>query len=145
MKHISIASDHSGFLLKEKLIDYIHLNTTINDIIDHGCDSEKSTDYPNYAHAVAESIVKDETQVGILICGTGNGVNMAANKHKDIRSALCWNVETAKLAREHNNANILCLPARFITVDEAFEIVKTFLNTSFLGERHERRVNKINV
>ena len=112
-------------------------------MINLGCDTEESVDYPDFAHPLAEKISNNENSKGIIICGSGIGVSMAANKHKGVRSALCWNKETAKLSRSHNNANVLSLPARFLKKKEAIEIVEIFLNTDFEGGRHERRVDKI--
>ena len=115
------------------------------EIINHGTDSEESVDYPDLAHPVAEDVKNKRTNLGIVICGSGNGVAMTANKHKDIRAAICWTKEMAKLAREHNNANIISIPARVITISEAREIVEVFLNTEFEGGRHKRRTDKINL
>ena len=111
---------------------------------DFGTHSEESTDYPDYAHAVASAISEGRFEKGILLCGSANGVCMTANKHVGVRAAICWNAELATLARQHNDANILCLPARFIETDLAQQIIKQFLSTGFEGGRHERRVNKIN-
>ena len=113
-------------------------------VIDFGPDSTDSVDYPDYAHAVTASVIDEESVIGILICGSGNGICMTANKWRDIRAALCWNTEIAGLARQHNNANVLCLPARFISIEEAIGIVEIFLDTEFEGGRHEKRVDKIN-
>jgi ribose 5-phosphate isomerase B len=139
--NISIGSDHAGYHLKERLKS--HMADLKSTLFDKGTFSEESTDYPEFAHAVAQSVADNESQLGILICGSGNGVAMSANKHKDIRCALCWNAELAALARAHNNANVLALPSRFISEDLAIEIVDAFLNTDFEGGRHARRVNKI--
>lgn len=141
MKQIAIGSDHAGFALKANVIKFLEENGWT--VTDYGTDSEDSTDYPDYAHPVAIHVIDNEC-LGILICGSGNGVNMAANKHEDVRSALCWNVELAELARQHNNANILAIPARFVEESIALDMVKAFLGTDFEGGRHERRVNKIN-
>ena len=138
---IAIGCDHAGFLLKKELKYYIEKNWNI--INDFGCYSEERADYPDAAHAVAKSITSKESEIGILICGSGNGINMTANKHQEIRSALCWNKEIAELARLHNDANIITLPARFITIKEAIEMVDIFLQTNFEGGRHSQRVNKI--
>ena len=108
-----------------------------------GCDLEESVDYPDFAHPVAKEVDRQKYDIGILICGSGNGVAMTANKYPNVRAALCWNEEIASLSRKHNNANILCLPARYISQDKALKIVKIFINESFEGERHERRINKI--
>ena len=139
---IPIGSDHAGFLLKNAIIK--HLENSGFETKDVGCYSEESIDYPDYAHPVSEYILSNEGSLGILICGSGNGINMTANKHQGIRSALCWNNEIALLARQHNNANIIAIPARFITIEEAILMVDTFLNTGFEGGRHQLRVNKIN-
>lgn len=141
MSKIAIGGDHAGFEYKAKLIE------TFNDLDfkDFGPFSDASCDYPDFAHPLASSVVSGECQLGILICGSGNGVCMTANKHQGIRAALCWNTELAILARQHNNANVLCIPARFVTFELACEMVKSFFNTEFEGGRHLTRVNKINV
>lgn len=140
-KLIPIGADHAGFELKQYLISY--LENQGYSIKDFGCFSEDSIDYPDYGHPVAEMVEQNEGMLGILICGSGNGINMTANKHQGIRSALCWKKEIAELARQHNNANIIALPARFITRDEAKEMIDAFLNTAFEGGRHQKRVDKI--
>jgi ribose 5-phosphate isomerase B len=137
---IGVASDHAGFQLKEEIknhFDFIEFE-------DFGTHGDESVDYPDYAHPLAQSVLDGKCDYGISICGSGNGINMTVNKYKGIRAALCWNVELAELARQHNNANILSLPARFIDTDTALEMVKVFLQTPFEGGRHERRVEKIN-
>ena len=139
---IPIGSDHAGFILKEAIIK--HLQSKGFKLKDYGCYSEESIDYPDYAHPVSEYITSNEGSLGILICGSGNGINMTANKHQGVRSALCWNPEIALLARQHNNANIIAIPARFITIEAALLMVDVFLATSFEGGRHQLRVNKIN-
>ncbi|MFI5163944.1 MAG: ribose 5-phosphate isomerase B [Bacteroidia bacterium] len=139
---IAIGADHAGFSLKEKLKKYL-LEKGI-EVKDFGATSEQSVDYPDFAHPVATSVEKKEVDFGILMCGSGNGINMTANKHAGIRAALCWNSEIAKLARQHNDANILTLPARFIEESEAKKCVDVFLATAFEGGRHEGRVKKIN-
>lgn len=139
---IAIGSDHAGYALKEEI------KKTLDDrfeIEDFGTHSEDSCDYPDIAHPLAKSIIEGKNSLGIAICGSGNGINMTLNKYPEIRSALCWNEELAKLSREHNNANILALPSRFIGVDEAKKCVNVFLSTSFEGGRHERRVDKIKI
>ncbi len=141
MKIIPIGADHAGFQLKEKL--KIYLEQKGFTLKDFGCHSEDSIDYPDFGHPVADMVEKESGVLGILICGSGNGINMTANKHQGIRSALCWNREIAALARQHNNANILALPARFISDEEAYDIVDTFLATSFEGGRHQNRIDKI--
>ncbi len=138
---IPIGADHAGFQLKETIIK--HLSTKGKHLEDFGCDSDASIDYPDYAHPVATKVEAHEGMLGILICGSGNGINMTANKHQGIRSALCWKKEIAVLARQHNNANILVLPARFIPESEALEIVEAFFSTDFEGGRHQKRINKI--
>ncbi len=142
MKSIAIGSDHAGFSMKEAIKPLLQAEGfTVEDL---GTHTEESADYPDYAHAVAAAISAKRHDRGILLCGSANGVCMTANKHVGVRAAICWNVELAALARQHNDANILCLPARFIAVDLARDIVKQFLQTGFEGGRHERRVNKIN-
>jgi ribose 5-phosphate isomerase B len=138
---IAIGSDHAGFEKKQTIIKL--LKTKGIEVKDFGCYSEDSVDYPDFAHPVASGVENNEFDLGILLCGSGNGINMTANKHSGIRSALCWKAEIASLARQHNNANILTLPARFISDDEAVEITEAFLATSFEGGRHQNRVNKI--
>lgn len=140
---IGIACDHAGFETKEGLKKYLEQKGY--EIIDFGTNSDESVDYPDFAHSLAYEVEKNDSMIGISLCGSGNGINMAANKHRYIRSALCWNVEIAQLARKHNNANICALPARFIDVNEAKIIVEAFLNTNFEGGRHERRIKKIPV
>lgn len=140
-KIIPIGADHAGFKLKEIIKPYLEEKGFI--MKDFGCFSEESIDYPDFAHPVANMVEENEGMLGILICGSGNGINMTANKHKGIRSALCWRKEIAELARLHNNANIITLPARFITEEEAKEMVDIFLTTEFEGGRHQIRVNKI--
>lgn len=139
---ISIGSDHAGFELKEKVISYLSKKSKI-EVNDIGCYSEERCDYPDFGHAVAESVVNKECDFGILICGSGNGINMSANKWSGIRSALCWNSEIANLARLHNDANILTMPGRFISEEEAIKCVEEFINTGFEGGRHEFRISKI--
>ena len=138
---IGFGSDHAGYELKELLKDEVlKMGNTINDF---GTHSSESTDYPDYAHALASSVEKKEVKLGIAICGSGNGISMALNKHQDIRAALCWSTELAELARLHNDANVLSLPARFISKEQAIAIVKVFIKAKFEGERHQRRVDKI--
>lgn len=138
---ISIGSDHAGFQYKEKL--KAHLQQKGYQVTDKGTFSEESTDYPDYAHEVAADVEGGTAGLGILICGSGNGVCMTANKHQGIRAALAWNEELAMLSRQHNNANVLCIPARFVEYPLAEKMADLFLNTSFEGGRHERRVEKI--
>lgn len=139
--NIAIGGDHAGYTYKKLLIKY--LNELGHEVQDFGPGSEESVDYPDHVHPLAKAVVKKEADFGILICGSGNGVAMTANKYKEIRAALCWQVELAKLAREHNDANVLCIPARFVTEKESEEMVKVFLSTAFEGGRHQNRVNKI--
>jgi ribose 5-phosphate isomerase B len=140
---IAIGSDHAGFELKQQLINYTQ---TINVVlIDKGCYSLERADYPDFGHAVANTILNKEADFGILICGSGNGINMSANKHKGIRAALCWNEEIAILAKQHNNANILTLPGRYISYEEAVKCVNAFINEKFEGGRHTDRINKIDL
>lgn len=139
---ISIGSDHAGFELKESIKQY--LDTKLNlEIIDRGCFSEERCDYPDFGHAVAEDVNAQNCDFGILVCGSGNGINMTANKWSGIRSALCWTSEIAHMARLHNDANILALPGRYISEEEAFNCVDEFLTTGFEGGRHSDRVAKI--
>ena len=138
---IPIGADHAGFQLKERV--KAHLEEKGYEVKDFGCYSEESIDYPDYAHPVASMVEENENMLGIVICGSGNGINMTANKHQGIRSALCWKKEIAELARQHNNANVIALPARFITEEEGIEMVDVFLATAFEGGRHQNRVNKI--
>jgi ribose 5-phosphate isomerase B len=139
---IAIGSDHAGFEIKEAIIEWLTQNEI--PVTDFGTVSNESVDYPDYAHAVVGSILDEESVIGILICGSGNGICMTANKWRDIRAALCWNPEIATLSRLHNNANVLCLPGRFLNVEQSIQIVECFLDTEFEGGRHEKRVNKIN-
>lgn len=138
---IQIGSDHAGFELKGKVMEF--LTNAGYSVKDYGCYSTDSIDYPDVAHPVATAVQSEPGALGILICGSGNGVCLTANKHKGIRAALCWLPELGALARQHNNANILCLPARFISAEIAFEILTAFLNAEFEGGRHLNRVNKI--
>ena len=140
---IGLACDHAGFEYKEKLKKYL-INKK-NKIKDFGCYSLESVDYPDFAHKLAVSIEKGENKLGIQFCGTGNGINMSANKHQEIRSALCWNTHIAEQSRLHNNANILTMPARHLNWDEVKKIVDIFLSTDFEGGRHKKRVNKIKI
>ncbi len=139
---IAIGADHAGFEYKDKLKQW--LSQQGHDLSDFGTTSTESADYADFAHPVASSVEKKESETGILICGSANGVAITANKHQGIRAAICWNEELASLARLHNDANILCLPARFISFEETTHIVTKFLSTSFEGGRHQRRIEKIN-
>jgi ribose 5-phosphate isomerase B len=138
---ICIAADHAGYEMKETLKKNL---SSAGEVKDFGTNSPESVDYPDYVHPLAEYVEENKNAVGILLCGSANGMAMAANKHEGIRAAICWTKKIAELARQHNDANILCLPARFISDEEANEITKAFLNASFEGGRHERRVKKIN-
>ena len=140
---IGIACDHAGFEYKEKLKEYLY--NKCEKIKDFGCYSLESVDYPDFAHQLAISIENKENDLGIQFCGTGNGINMSANKHQGIRAALCWNSHIAEQSRLHNNANVLTMPARHLTWEEIKEIVDIFLSTDFEGGRHEKRVNKIKI
>jgi len=140
-KKIGIAADHAGYALKELLKE--RLVSQGYEIVDFGTHSEQSMDYPDIAHPLAISVESGESEIGIALCGSGNGVNMTVNKHKGIRGALCWSAEISRLARLHNNANIVSIPARFISSEEAYEIVEIFLSTHFEGGRHLNRINKI--
>lgn len=140
MKKIAIACDHAGFEYKEFLKKELSAQYTITDFGTHSLDS---VDYPDFVHPAAESVEKGESEFGILICGSGQGVQLTANKHKGVRCALSWMPEIAALSRQHNNCNMVAIPARFIAKELALDIVKTFLETPFEGGRHENRVNKI--
>jgi len=142
-KRIAIVSDHAGFYLKEKLKDFLKSGKYY--FKDFGCSSPEVVDYPDYAHPMANAVASGEFDLGISICGTGNGINMVVNKHQGIRGALCWNEEISQLARAHNDANVCAIPGRFITESEAYLIVKTFLETEFEGGRHCVRIEKIPV
>ncbi|MEP1096677.1 MAG: ribose 5-phosphate isomerase B [Cyclobacteriaceae bacterium] len=139
---IAIGGDHAGFQYKERLTQ--HLKSAGHDVSDFGPASDGSVDYPDHVHPLADSITSNENELGILICGSGNGVAMTANKHQGIRAALCWTSELAALARQHNNANIICIPARFIAYEYAENLVDLFVSTEFEGGRHQNRVDKIN-
>ena len=138
---ITIGSDHAGVEYKTKITTF--LENQEHSVLDVGTHTQDSVDYPDYAHLVAQEVLSG-ADFGILICGSGNGISMTANKHKNIRAALCWNSEIAALARNHNDANIVSLPARFVSFDEAKAIISSFLSSSFEGGRHLNRVNKIN-
>jgi ribose 5-phosphate isomerase B len=140
---ISIGSDHAGFDLKEEVIKY--LKEKGHNVSDKGTYNCERADYPDFGHAVANSVVSSETEVGIVICGSGNGINMSVNKHKGVRGALCWNAEVAALAKQHNDANILALPARFLNKNEAISCVDAFLSATFEGGRHQDRIEKIDI
>lgn len=138
---IAIGNDHAGTDYKKIIVKYLEEHQ--HNVNNHGTNSGDSVDYPDFVHPVAKEVEEEKVDFGIIICGSGNGANMTANKHQHVRSALCWTNEVAQLAREHNNANILSIPARFVDKDLALKMVKTFLNTDFEGGRHQRRVEKI--
>ena len=140
-ERIPIGADHAGFALKERLVR--ELQTLGYEPVDVGTHSTESTDYPDYAHPVADQVSRGEVQRGVLLCGTGLGMAYAANRHHGVRAAVVGNTEIARLAREHNDANVLVLPARFVSEDEGVAILKTWLDTPFAGGRHQRRVEKI--
>lgn len=140
---IAIGNDHAGTAYKKAIVKYLEeKGYTVNN---YGTDTDDSVDYPDFVHPVANDVESKAVDYGIIICGSGNGANMTANKHQGVRSALCWSKEIVALARQHNNANILSLPARFIALPQAIEMVDTFLNTAFEGGRHEGRIKKIPV
>lgn len=138
-RKIAIANDHAGPGLKSRIME------RFNDLewVNFGTDTDDSVDYPDHAHPLANSVASGDAELGVLICGSGNGVCMSANKHSDIRAALCWTSEISALARQHNNANVICIPARFVSEEVAMDMVETFLTTEFEGGRHQRRVGKI--
>lgn len=138
---ISIGNDHAGTAYKKEIQAYLEKKNTL--VKNHGTDKVQSVDYPDFIHPVANDIKTGKAVFGIIICGSGNGAAMTANKHQKVRAALCWNKEIVVLARQHNNANILSIPARFVSLQQALEMVDTFLDTPFEGGRHEKRVQKI--
>jgi ribose 5-phosphate isomerase B len=138
---ISIGNDHAGTEYKKAIVAYLENNG--HQVINHGTDSEASVDYPDFGHLVATDVDNRNVDLGIVICGSGNGIAMTVNKHQGIRAALCWTKEIAGLARQHNDANIISIPARFTSIPQAVEMVETFLKTDFEGGRHQNRVNKI--
>ena len=140
-KIIAIGGDHAGFVYKKQLVE--KLTSLGYEIKDFGPFTDASVDYPDYVHPLCEAIEAGQMNKGIIICGSGNGVAITANKHQGIRAAICWNEELAALSRQHNDANLLALPARFIPFELAEKMVKIFLNTEFEGGRHQTRVNKI--
>jgi ribose 5-phosphate isomerase B len=143
MEKIAFASDHAGYELKIKLEQWLEQKGY--EIEDFGCHNDQSCDYPDFAHPAANAVESGKEPFGIAMCGSGNGIQMTLNKHQGIRAALCWKPELASLARQHNNANFLVLPARFITFDEAKEIVEAYLSAEYEGGRHQRRIDKIPV
>lgn len=138
---IAVGADHAGYQLKERITAL--LKERGHDVLNFGTDDGESVDYPDYGHPVAGAILEGQAELGVVICGSGNGINMVVNKHAGIRSALCWNEELAALARQHNDANMLALPSRFISEEEALRITQSFLEARFEGGRHARRVAKI--
>lgn len=141
IKKIAIGGDHAGFEYKKELVNF--LERAGYEVLNFGTDGADSVDYPDYAHPTASAVENGESDLGVLICGSANGVAITANKHQGIRAAICWQNEIASLARQHNDANIICIPARFVSLDLAKEMTKTFLETPFEGGRHGNRVNKI--
>lgn len=140
-KVIAVASDHAGFEKKQLILNYF--NEKGIEYKDFGCYSDESVDYPIYAHLIGNAIEKGEHEIGITFCGSGQGISIAANKHQGVRSGVCWNREIAILARQHNNANICAVPGRFVSNNEAIEIVEAFLSAEFEGGRHARRIEQI--
>lgn len=140
---ISIGNDHAGTEYMQAVVEL--LKSKGIEVNNYGTNSEESVDYPDFVHPVARDVEKGNVDMGIIICGSGNGASMTANKHQGVRSALCWTVEIAKLARQHNDANILSIPARFVSKNQALDMVNAFLETSFEGGRHQNRVDKIPV
>ena len=138
---LAIGNDHAGSDLKKKIVDLLEEQNI--EVVNYGTDQNESVDYPDFAHPVGKSIQENKVDLAIVICGSGNGVNMVVNKYPKVRSALCWNTELAALARSHNNANILAIPARFVSEEVAIQMVDTFLTTPFEGGRHQNRVEKI--
>ncbi|RLD27517.1 MAG: ribose 5-phosphate isomerase B [Bacteroidetes bacterium] len=138
---IAIGNDHAGTNYKNTIV--AHLESQGHQIANYGTNANDSVDYPDFVHPVAEAVAKNSVDLGILICGSGNGVSMTANKHQKVRAALCWIKEIAVLAREHNNANVICVPARFTSEQQTVAMVDAFLNTKFEGGRHQDRVDKI--
>ena len=139
--NISIGNDHAGVDLKEAIIS--HLGQKGHELHNHGTNNEDSVDYADFIHPVAQDVGKKKSDVGIIICGSGNGAAMTANKHQNIRAALCWSAEISKLSRQHNDANILSIPARFVNIEQALEMVDLFVSTPFEGGRHQKRIEKI--
>lgn len=138
---ISIGNDHAGPEYKKAIVTFLEKQG--HQIVNHGTDTTDSVDYPDFGHPVAEDVTSGRADLGIVICGSGNGISMTVNKHQGVRAALCWNKEIATLARQHNDANIISIPARFTTIPQAIEMVDIFLNTAFEGGRHQNRVEKI--
>ena len=136
---LGIACDHAGFALKQTVIAWLKEQGA--QVTDYGCPSTDSCDYPDFAHALGEAIDNGELERGVALCGSGEGISMTLNKHQSVRAALCWTPEIAKLSRQHNNSNVLCMPARFITNDEALDMLNVWLETEFEGGRHQRRLD----
>jgi len=143
IKTIAIGCDHAGFPYKDSIVKLLEAKGI--EVKDMGTNSADSVDYPDFVHPVADSVESGESQLGVTLCGSGNGVAMTANKHQDIRAAICWNEELAALARQHNNANVISIPVRFIEEETAMKMVETFIQTEFEGGRHARRVGKISM
>jgi ribose 5-phosphate isomerase B len=141
--NIAVGNDHAGYEMKLIILEWLEQEGY--QVKNFGTDTPESVDYPDYVHPVASAVEKGEFKYGILVCGSGQGVSFTANKHQGIRAALCWKPEISVLARQHNNANILCLPARFISHEESIEILKQFLNTQFEGGRHQNRISKVSI
>ncbi len=143
IKKVAIGCDHAGYPFKDSIKALLQSRGI--EILDFGTDSPDSVDYPDFAHPLAEKVEAGEAGLGVVLCGSGNGVAITANKHQGIRAAVCWKEELASLARKHNNANVLAIPVRFVSKEVALSMVETFLETPFEGGRHERRVNKISL
>jgi len=143
IKTVAIGCDHAGFPYKDSIVKLLEAKGI--EVKDMGTNSADSVDYPDFVHPVADSVESGESQLGVTLCGSGNGVAMTANKHQDIRAAICWNEELAALARQHNNANVISIPVRFIEEETAKKMVDTFIQTEFEGGRHARRVGKISM
>ncbi len=141
IKTIAIGCDHAGFPYKDSIIKLLRKEGI--EVLDFGTNSEASVDYPDFIHPVANNVESGKADLGIVLCGSGNGAGMTANKHQGIRAALCWNNELVELSRQHNDANVLSIPARFVSKRMALKMVRTFITTSFDGGRHQRRVDKI--
>jgi ribose 5-phosphate isomerase B len=141
--NISIGNDHAGTDYKFKIVEYLKSKNI--EVTNHGTNTDFSVDYPDFVHPVAKDVESKKSTYGILICGTANGVAMTANKYSSIRAGICWTNEIVSLIRQHNNANILCIPARFTEIEEVLEMIDTFLNTEFEGGRHQNRINKIQI
>ena len=141
--NISIGNDHAGTDYKFKIVEYLKSKNI--EVTNHGTNTDSSVDYPDFVHPVAKDVESKKSTYGILICGSANGVAMTANKYSSIRAGICWTNEIVSLIRQHNNANILCIPARFTEIEEVLEMIDTFLNTEFEGGRHQNRINKIQI